>query len=241
MNNFISENISLIIPSKNDSYNICKNLDDIETFLSNYFEKHELIIVSNGSAKNEISKINKKILGKKNISHITLKEPGKGRAVREGIIVSKYNNVLFSDADFSVEITEVNKFFKNGSLIADLVIGNRKGEGSQNLNAPYTRIIAGSIFLFIVNLFFKMKIEDSQCGFKAFNKKIFEVSIFSENGFAFDVEMIHLARLKGYKISEVPVKYIHNMNSSVKVLKDSFNMIFSIFRIYFRHRQSKSK
>lgn len=237
MNNLIAENISLIIPAKNDSYNICKNLDKIETFLSQYFEKHEIIIVSNGSANNEIRQINKKILDKKNIRHITLKESGKGRAVREGINFCRYNNVLFSDADFSVEISEVNKFFNNGSLISDLVIGNRRGKESENLNSPYSRIIAGSIFIYFVNILFKLKVEDSQCGFKAFKKNIFEVSTFTVNGFAFDVEMIHLANLNGYKVSEVPVKYIHNKNSSVKVVKDSFKMIFSIFRIYFQHKQ----
>lgn len=237
MNNLIAENISLIIPAKNDSYNICKNLDNIETFLSQYFEKHEIIIVSNGSANNEIRQINKKILDKKNIRHITLKKSGKGRAVREGINLSRYNNVLFSDADFSVEISEVKKFFNNGSLISDLVIGNRRGKDSQNLNSPYRRIIAGSIFIYFVNILFKLKVEDSQCGFKAFKKNIFEVSTFTVNGFAFDVEMIHLANLNGYKVSEVPVKYIHNKNSSVKVVKDSFKMIFSIFRIYFQHKQ----
>lgn len=237
MNNLIAESISVIIPSKNDSINIYKHLSNIETYLSNYFEQHEIILVSNGSTKNDINKIDKLVLDKQNIKHIKLTLAGKGNAIREGIKLAKYDNILFSDADFSVSINEINNFFNKGSLISDLVIGNRRGRESQNLNSPYKRLVAGAIFVSLVNSIFKFKIEDSQCGFKAFNKKIFADVMFSENGFVFDVEMIYIAFLNNYKITEVPVKYVHQENSSVSVVKDSFKMIVGLIRIYSRHRR----
>ena len=88
-------------------------------------------------------------------------------------------------------------------MISDLVIGNRRGRESQNLNSPYKRLVAGAIFVFLVNSIFKLKIEDSQCGFKAFDKKIFENVMFSENGFVFDVEMIYIAFLNNCSISQL--------------------------------------
>ncbi len=236
MNNLIAKSISVIIPSKNDSLNIHKHLSSIETYLSNYFEQHEIIVVSNGSTKNDINKIDKLVIGKQNIKHIKLTLAGKGYAIREGIKSAKYDNILFSDADFSVSINEINNFFNNGFLVSNLVIGNRRGKKSQNLNSPYRRLVAGAIFVFLVNFIFKFKIEDSQCGFKAFDKKIFEDAMFSENGFVFDVEMIYIAFLNNCSISQVPVTYIHQDNSSVSVVKDSFKMIAGLIRIYKRHK-----
>ena len=82
MNNLIAESISVIIPSKNDSINIYKHLSNVETYLSNYFEQHEIILVSNGSTKNDINKIDKLVIGKQNIKHIKLTLAGKGYAIR---------------------------------------------------------------------------------------------------------------------------------------------------------------
>ena len=112
MNNLIAGSISVIIPSKNDSINIYKHLSNVETYLSNYFEQHEIILVSNGSTKNDINKIDKLVLNKQNIKHIKLTLAGKGNAIREGIKLAKYDDILFSDADFSVSINEINNFFK---------------------------------------------------------------------------------------------------------------------------------
>ena len=81
---------------------------------------------------------------------------------------------------------------------------------------------------------FNLNIEDTQCGFKALDKKQFNECIqFKTNGFSFDLELIVLAKLNNIEITEVPVKYVHNKNSKVKPIKHTFLMFFEVFKIYF--------
>ena len=83
-----------------------------------------------------------------------------------------------------------------------------------------------------INLLFKLDIDDSQCGFKAINKNIFtNCNEFSSNGFSFDLELIILAKISNVQVSQIPVKYIHNQNSKVRVLRDSVSMIIEAFQL----------
>tara|TARA_B100002019_G_C21274755_1_gene604694 strand:+ start:7343 stop:8059 length:717 start_codon:yes stop_codon:yes gene_type:complete len=236
MNKFIADSISLIIPSKNDSKNIVYNLENVENFLDKNFLEFEILIISNGSLLQDRDVVDNLIKGKRNIKHITIEESGKGVAVKTGIEKASFNNVLFSDADFSVEIDEIENFFTNGKLNSDLVIGSRRSKDSKNLNSPIKRLLAGTMFIYIVNFVLGIKVKDSQCGFKAFHKKIYLENPFYEKGFIFDVEMIFIAKYLGLKISEVPVTYVHQNESSVNLFRDTFKMALGLIRIFFRYR-----
>lgn len=232
MTQFILSDLTLLIPSKNDSANIRGNFKDIENYLSSKIMNYEIIIISNNSNVQEIKTINQVIHNKKYTKHIVYDKGGKGFAIREGVLNAKYNNILFSDADFSVSIDEFDKFVKNNSLLADLVIGSRKIKGSLNLNSPIKRKITGILFMLLTNFLFKINIKDTQCGFKALKKDSYNEFMYNEDGFVFDIELILLTKLNNLSISEVPVKYVHQKNSSVKVYRDSIKMFFGLLRLY---------
>lgn len=232
--------ISIVIPTKNDEVRICENIN----FLINYFdtnsERYEIIIVSNGSSVNSIIKINNILNLNNNVKHIELKESGKGLAIRQGIKLSKYNLVLFTDADCSVSVDHFRYFCKDNSLISPFVIGNRKNKLlSEDIDSPFYRRITGFGYINFINFLFYLNIEDTQCGFKAIDKKLFnECMHFKTNGFSFDLELIVLAKLNNIEITEIPVKYVHNKNSKVKPLKHTFLMFFEVFKIYFWYRKA---
>ena len=153
---------------------------------------------------------------------------------------AKYNNILFSDADFSVSIQEFDKFVENNKLKADLVIGSRKIKNSLNLNSPIRRKITGAVFTFLVRSLFNISVYDTQCGFKALSIDSFGKTRHKEDGFVFDVELILLAKLKKLEILEIPVKYIHQDRSTVNIYKDSIKMIIGIFRIFKNYKLNKN-
>ena len=128
---------------------------------------YEIIIISNNSNVQEIKTINQVIHNKIFTKHIVYDKEVRGLLLERCSLNAKYNNILFSDADFSVSIDEFDKFVKNNSLLADLVIGSRKIKGSLNLNSPIKRKITGILFMLLTNFLFKINIKDTQCGFKA--------------------------------------------------------------------------
>ena len=240
MSEYIIENLTLLVPSKDDSLNLINNFQRIENYLISRVKNYEIIIISNGSSELDIKSINK--LVEKNIytTHLVYKKKGKGFAIKKGIQEAKYNNILFSDADFSVAIQEFDKFVENNKLKADLVIGSRKIKNSLNLNSPIRRKITGAVFTFLVRSLFNISVYDTQCGFKALSIDSFGKTRHKEDGFVFDVELILLAKLKKLEILEIPVKYIHQDRSTVNIYKDSIKMIIGIFRIFKNYKLNKN-
>ena len=228
----IINELSLVIPTKDDHLKVEKNLIPVYDFLKNFVENFEILIISNGSTKSSINYIDNFIQAFDYINHHKINISGKGAAVREGITNSKYDNVLFSDADFSVKINEFSKFVSNQKLKSPLVIGNRRNKVSVNKKTPFLRKITGHAYIKLINILFSLNIEDTQCGFKAIDKKLFsKCDTFKTNGFSFDIEIILLAESQDVSIIEVPVEYVHDSDSKVSVLIDTFKMLIEILSI----------
>jgi len=226
-------NLSLIIPSKNDAVRIYENIEFIIKYLHENIDEFEIIIVSNGSSKESVLKIDKLSSKYSFIRHCVLKESGKGIAVKEGLLKSKYNNILFTDADCSVNILEFDNFVENQELISGFVVGNRKNHNSKNLNSPLLRKISGYLYLKLLINLFNLDIEDTQCGFKAINKLIFKDCVkFTTKGYSFDLELFLLARESNVKVRQIPVEYVHNSNSKILIFSDTLKMIRETFSIY---------
>lgn len=229
---FILQELSLIIPTKNDHIRINDNLKDIVNYLESKIENFEILIVSNNSSNQSIEYL--EILSSSNnfIKHFSIKKGGKGVAIRKGIDKSKFSNILFIDADCSVKINEFDQFIVDGSLKSPFVIGNRKNKLSQNLNSPLIRKLSGYFYLNIIKKLFNLSIEDTQCGFKAIDKKKFKnCNNFKTDGFSFDIEIILIALESGINITEIPVKYVHNRNSKVNVFSQTIRMFYEILLI----------
>ena len=231
--NFILDNLSVVIPTKDDHWRIKENLNLIIQFLSENIKQYEIIIVSNGSAPYSVDSINKQIYNFDSISHKIIQTAGKGLAIKTGIKHSKFNNVLFTDADSSVDIKEFKKFVSEGKLKSGFVIGNRKNKKSENINSPIIRNLSGTLYLNLIKLLFKVKVEDSQCGFKALDKNLFLNCLeFQTDGFSFDIELIILATKSNIEVLEIPVRYVHNKESKVNILTDTFKMLKDLYKIY---------
>ena len=227
------ENLSLIIPTLNDHKMINKNFNDVVNFLKQNVTNFEILIISNGSSRESLASID--LLSEKYsfCEHIVINDKGKGLAIKQGIHQSTYHNLLISDADFSVNIFEFTKFVKSGKLISGLVSGNRRNKNSENLSTPVLRKLTGYFYIKIVQIIFDLKIEDTQCGFKAIDKSVFKNSSnFYSQHFSYDLELFLLAKINNIVPIEIPVRYIHNHDSKVQVFKDTYKMLKDIIKIY---------
>lgn len=227
--------LSIVVPAYNEESRLVPSLQKIHDYLDSRNYDYELIVVSDGSTDRTAEVARRWCLPGFPLTVIDRKENrGKGYTVREGFERAGGRYVLFSDADLSTPIEEVEKllpFFQQGF---DVVIGSRSLKDSQVLvHQPWYRELMGKIFNRIVQGLAVPGIIDTQCGFKCFSrdavKKVFPICRI--DGFAFDVEILYLARKLGFKIKEVPIRWIDSPRSTISPIGDSLRMFRDILQV----------
>ena len=227
--------ISLIIPVYNEEKRIKLTLGKCISYFKNKKIDYEIIIVDDGSTDKTRLIIKDSLSKNKNIKLTKQrKNKGKGYSVKEGMLLANGDYLLFSDADLSTPIEEIEKFIKVMKKGYDIVIASRNMKDSIiPIKQPFFRKLLGQVFPFIVNLLILPGYKDTQCGFKLFKKEV-AIKIFSKqkiNDFGFDVEILFIAKKYGYKIKEIPVIWSNSLGSKVNPLLDSIRMFLDILKI----------
>jgi glycosyltransferase involved in cell wall biosynthesis len=226
--------ISIVVPAFNEAGRIVDSIRTIEDFLRTLPFSSELVIVDDGS-KDETSTV---VQGLKFPQLRLVRNPenhGKGHAVRQGVLEAGGEYVLFSDADLSSPIAELQKLLSVArSQNADVVIGSR-GLDRKVIERHQSRgrELGGIVFNKMVRLLLGLDIRDTQCGFKLFKRdKILPVlKKMTIPGFGFDPELLFLAARAQLKIVEVPVRWSHAEGSKIRFMRDGTRMFGDLLRI----------
>ena len=162
---------------------------------------------------------------------------GKGHAVKTGVMEANGDYILMSDADLSTPIEDWRRLFAAIEAGADIACGSRAVPGANvGLQPPIHRRFLSRIFNVLVRGAGVDGIRDTQCGFKLFRthvaKRVFEKM--QTRRFAFDVEMLALARDMGYQVAEVPVNWDYSGHSTVRLFSSGAGMLFDLFRLAFK-------
>lgn len=239
-----TSSISVIVPAYNEKKWLGTTLPAIWDYLREHYSDFELIIVDDGSTDSTAA-IAQEFVKVDSDARLISDSPnrGKGYAVRTGIMEARKDLVLFCDADFATPIEEVENLEAQIDAGFDIAIASRAVSGSQlMIHQPWYRESGGRVLNRIIQLMAVPGIHDTQCGFKLFKRTVAR-EIFSrcrENGWAFDVEVLHIAIRMGYRIAEVPVHWTHKEGSKVRVLRDAFRMMMALMRIARRYRGLES-
>lgn len=226
--------LSIIIPAHNEEHRLPVALDKIGAFLSHQPYKVEVIVVENGSSDRtlEIARDQAKSMPILRVLHED--QRGKGLAVRTGMLAAKGEFRFICDVDLSMPIEEVNRFIPPAIQDMDIVIASREAPGAVRYNEPAYRHFTGRVFNFIVRVMALPGLQDTQCGFKCFRaevaEKVFPLQTMA--GWAFDVEVLFIARRKGYRIVDIPIPWYFNADSRVRLIRDSFRMFFDLLTIH---------
>ena len=226
--------LSIVIPAYNESHRIGKTLEAIAGWLAVQPFEYEILVVSDGSKDNTAEVVNNLSPQIKNLKVIDNKENhGKGWVVKQGMLEASGDIRLFTDADNSTSVDQVTKmlpFFEQGY---DVVIGSRRIEGSKiAAKQPLLRDFLGGVFRLIVHTLVPLGVTDSQCGFKAFTAKAAQ-NIFPKQTifrWAFDVEILALVRKMKFKLKEVPLVWINDVESHVK-FSGMLKMLLEVIQI----------
>lgn len=212
--------LSVIIPAYKEGERIGQNLLEIEKFLNSKEYSYEVLVIVDGSPDNTGEVARNYSSQVKNLRVIdNEKNHGKGFVVRQGLLEARGEYSVFLDADGSTSITHLDKFlpeFKNGF---DVVIGSRKIQGSFiQVHQPRYREIMGEGGNWLIRIVLGLwSYPDTQCGFKMFSYEAAQqiASRMVVDRFGFDFELITLAEKLGFKVKQMPVRWMNEEGSTV--------------------------
>lgn len=226
--------VSVVVPAYNEAARIAESISKIEEFLKKMPWSAEVIVVDDGSRDNTSAVVSgMKFPGLRVLRYNPNR--GKGFAVRTGVLDALGEYVLFTDADLSAPIDELEKLLNAAQeQNADVVVGSRAVDRSYiEKHQSRGRELGGIVFNLMVQTILGLRIHDTQCGFKLFRRSK-AVPVFERmtiTGFGFDPELLFLAKRAKLKILELPVRWSHAEGSKIRFMRDSVRMFSDLLRI----------
>ena len=239
--------ISVVIPAYNEARRLPPTLERVCTFLSRREVRtglagFEVLVVDDGSADATGEAV--QAFETRGVRLLTQPENrGKGAALKAGVLESQGRLVLLCDADLSTPIEDLERLEPHLDEAA-LVLGSRAvADSNVTTHQPLYRELMGKVFNLVIRCLGITGLKDTQCGFKlltgeAAHRLFPELTV---DRFAYDVELIWLARRHGYRVKEVGVTWANSEDSRVSPVVDSVNMFLDIVRFRFRRRPKPEK
>ena len=229
------EFLSVVIPAYNEELRIGQTLRQAYDWLRPRFDRFEIVVVDDGSTDRTAEIVRGFALGAPEIR--LLQSPrniGKGHAVRTGMLATTGDYPLFSDADLSTPIEELEPALALVAKGYAAAIASRALPGSDvQVHQGALRETMGKIFNRIVRRLGRLPFRDTQCGFKCYSRSAAQ-AIFSRariDGFAFDVESLVIARRLGLSVADFPVRWINSPSSKVQMLWHPLQMIWEVVQV----------
>ena len=225
--------LSIIIPAHNEEGRLPGTLEKIHAFLDTQDYSAEVLVVENGSSDRTYALACELAARIPYLKVLRERASGKGLAVRAGMLAAAGEYRFICDADLSMPIEQVNRFIPPQLGPVDIAIGSREAPGAVRYDEPPQRHIIGRVFNTIVRLLALPDLQDTQAGFKCFRGEVAEALFPLQTmfGWAFDVEILFIARRRGYHIVEIPIDWYFDSHSKVRVLRDSYHMFMDLLRI----------
>jgi dolichyl-phosphate beta-glucosyltransferase len=233
--------LSVVIPAYNESARLPETLNKISAHLSTKDWTWEVIVSDDGSTDGTADLVERDFPACR-----LLKAPcnrGKGAVVRSGMLAARGDYRLFTDADLSTPIEEIDAMLETMQRGGyDAVIASRAmPESHLEVRQPWWREWSGRLFNMIVRPLSGLRFFDTQCGFKLFEARAAQAlfSLQKSDGWAFDVEILMLARSFRFRVREVGVRWINNEASKVQLLTAAPRMLRDVIAFRWRFRRGR--
>jgi len=228
--------LSLIIPAFNEEIRIAGSLDRILKFLKGRPYTFEIIIIDDGSKDRTVELVKNRFGQHSEVRINQQQNLGKGKAVQQGMLLAGGKYLFFSDADLSVPIETLSLFLSHLEKDSDIAIGTRQKAGATiEIHQPLFREFLGKVYTKLTNWILRLRVSDFTCDFKGFRREAAR-DLFSRqqlSNWSFDAEILYLARLKGYRVSEIPVVWRNDERTKVRLWRDIVTSFFGLLQIRF--------
>lgn len=233
--------LAVVIPAFNEERRLPRSLIRLRGYLASQPWDWEIRVVDDGSSDQTCKVVE---LASREDSRIVLQaEPhrGKGGAVKAGMLGTKKSYRFLADADLSMPIEHLERFLPPKLTNFDVAVGSRSVNGARRIGEPWRRKLMGRVFNRIVQQLAVRGIHDTQCGFKMFTAAAAEriFPLVTVDGWAFDVEVLHIAQHHKLRIVEQPIDWVFDADSRVSPLRSSVAMFKEILEIRKKSRQGR--
>jgi glycosyltransferase involved in cell wall biosynthesis len=222
--------LSIVVPAYNEELRLPPTLDKLHAFLQTQPLRYEIVVVDDGSRDNTcdvVTSMMPRIAGLRLVRQVPNR--GKGAAVRRGMLDARGQIRVMCDADGSMPAEELPKLL--APIIqckAAIAIGSRYADGAKtDKKQPFYRVLWSRLCNRVIQKSLVPGVRDTQCGFKAFTaeaaRDLFRYGRI--DGWAFDLEILALARRRGFEIAEVGVEWKDDGRSRVNPVKDMWKVI----------------
>lgn len=224
--------LSIVIPARNEETRLPHALEQTLAFLQTQNFASEILVVENGSGDRTFEIAQDFARRHPNLRVIREEQPGKGRAVRRGMLEAAGAYRFMCDADLSMSIEQVSRFLPPESQ-ADIAIASREAKGASREDEPLYRHLGGRAVNLVIRLLILPGLNDTQCGFKCFTAEAAEQLFRRQTlpGWSFDIEILYLARRLGFTVREIPIRWRFSPETKLSAVQDALRMTRDIFRI----------
>lgn len=232
--------LTIVVPAYNEERRLPPTLHKIAHYLREQSYEAEVIVVENGSSDRTSDVVENFI-----VRHVQVDDnfrvrllhsaPGKGIAVKTGMLAGKGDYLFICDADLAMPISEIGKFLPPvlPARAYDIAIASREAPGAVRYDEPFYRHLMGRVFNLLVRVMAVPGIQDTQCGFKCFTREAAQLVFPLQriDGWGFDVEVLYIAGIRGLVLAEVPIHWYYQSDSRVRPIHDTIGMVRELMRI----------
>jgi len=232
--------LSIVIPAYNEERRLPPSLEKIVAYLQMQTYTSEILVVENGSTDATTAVVEdfiaNRITPTMPVQVILMHSaPGKGAAVKAGMLAAQGDYRFICDADLAMPIAEIAKFLPPAQPVGtfDIAIASRELPGAVRYNEPVYRHVMGRVFNWLVRILAVPGIQDTQCGFKMFTREAAQTIFHLQriDGWGFDVEVLYIGLRHGMRLTEVPINWHYQSDSRVRPIHDTINMVRELLKI----------
>ncbi len=228
--------LSVVIPAYNEEARIEATLEQVHSYLSLQSYPWEVVVADDGSIDGTAELVAAFASENPLVRLLTLEHRGKGWAVKQGMLAAAGSYRFLCDADLSMPVEQIERFLEQEIGGIDILVGSRELPQSRRIGEPARRHLMGRVFNLLIRMLALPGIRDTQCGFKLFRAQT-TAALFERQtlwGFAFDVEVLYLARQAGLVVREVAIDWHYREGSKVRPFRDAAAMARDVIKIRWR-------
>ncbi len=231
------QSVEITVPVYNEEKELEKNITTLANFCEKHLKEYDWHITIADNASTDNTSVIASLIAKQNkkISILRLEQKGRGRAVKQVWSKSQSDFCVYMDLDLSTDLVHLPELLQRLEDGCDIVIGSRLAKGAKVEGRTVVReITSRTLNAIFITLPFQTHFTDAQCGFKGVTKKVVENLIpkIKDSDWFFDGELLIVGEKSGYKICEIPIHWVDNPGSTVRLVATIWNDLKVIWRLF---------